>query len=82
MMRLLRSERSCVHSVETQIKYGEDSRVLTWGGGPVIPEEGKHLNSFDQIAGIKSQTSEPTFFPAQYVSKFLTRRILVVDMKC
>lgn len=55
------------------------------GGGGAVPSflrRGNILNSFDQIAGMKSQTSEPTFFPAQYVSKSLTRRILVVDMKC
>lgn len=40
-----KSEIVCVQCVETQIKYGGDSRVLTWGGGgrPVIPEEGKHF---------------------------------------
>lgn len=79
-----KSEIVCVQCVETQIKYGGDSRVLTWGGGavPSFLRRGNILNSFDQIAGMKSQTSEPTFFPAQYVSKSLTRRILVVDMKC
>ena len=45
--------------------------IVGVGEGLVIPEEGKHLNSFTQIVGIKSQTSRPIFFffHVQYVSK-------------
>lgn len=53
----------------TQIKGGD---------GLSIPEEERDLKSFNQIEDIKN------FFvlSAQYVSKFLTHKILVVDRKC
>lgn len=56
--------------------------TISVGEGLIIPEEGKHLNNFNQIVGIKGQTSKAFFFSAQYVSKFKTHKILVVDMKC
>lgn len=53
----------CEHSVKMQIKHGGDSYfTISVREGLVIPEEGKHLNSFNQIVGIKSQTSKPIFF--------------------
>lgn len=46
-----------------------------------MPEKRRHLNSFNQIVGVKGQ-HQSHFFPAQYVSKFMTHKILVMDMKC
>lgn len=69
----------CVRCLSGIKLYREE--ILPPAGSPHSRGE-RHLNSFNTNCQHEKPNVQAKFFHVQYVSKFLTHKILVADMKC